>query len=56
MHMPIESLSSLQPANLESIVMVILIVVAGLSIGSMANRAVKLAPNRTKLEGLAASF
>ncbi len=54
--MPIESLNSLLPANLESIVMVIFIVAAGLFLGSMANRAVKLALNRTKLQGLAATF
>ena len=54
--MPIESLISLLPANLESIVMVVFIVTAGLFLGSMANSAVKLALNRTKLEGLAASF
>ena len=54
--MPIESLSPLLPANLESVAMVILIVVAGLLLESMVNRAVKVALNRTKLEGLAASF
>ena len=36
--------------------MVILIIILGLFLGSMANRAVNLALSRTKLEGLASAF
>jgi small conductance mechanosensitive channel len=54
--MPIKSLISILPANLEAIVMVVFFVATGLFLGSMANRAVRLALNRTKLEGLAATF
>ena len=54
--MPLDYLNSLIPSNIESIFMVILILVLGLSLGSMANRAVNLALSRTKLEGLAAVF
>ena len=42
--------------SIESIVIVMLTVVAKLSFGSMDNRAVKVAVNRIKLEGLAATF
>ena len=42
--------------SIESIVIVMLIVVAKLSFGSMDNRAVKVAVNRIKLERLAATF
>ena len=42
--------------SIESIVIVMLIVAAKLSFGSMDNRAVKVALNRIKLEGLAATF
>ena len=54
--MPLDYLHSLIPSNIESIFMVILILVFGLFLGSMANRAVNLALSRTKLEGLAAAF
>ena len=54
--MPLDYLNSLIPSNIESIFMVILILVLGLFLGSMANRAVNLALSRTKLEGLAAAF
>ena len=42
--------------SIESIVIIMLIVVAKLSFGSMDNRAVKVAVNRIKLERLAATF
>ena len=54
--MPLDYLSSLVPSNIESIFMVILIIILGLFLGSMANRAVNLALSRTKLEGLASAF
>ena len=54
--MPLDYLRSLVPSNIESIFMVILIIILGLFLGSMANRAVNLALSRTKLEGLASAF
>ena len=54
--MSLDYLHSLIPSNIESFFMVILILVFGLFLGSMANRAVNLALSRTKLEGLAAAF
>ena len=54
--MPFDYLNSLGPNNIESILMVISIIISGLFLGSMANRAINLALGRTKLEGLAAAF
>lgn len=44
------------PSQAETLVTVVIIVVAGLVLGAMAHKAVKLTLDRTKLAGLAASF
>jgi len=47
---------ALLPTQAETIFSVVLILLAGLMLGAMAHRAVKLTLDRTKLAGLAASF